>query len=242
MMLDAREELRTKGYALMTGEELPIDPSVRQHEDLLAKEWEDLEVDKYLQNGARFRERRYDRFGYVPSEDRIWLRPHRPYFQSSKVNQYGGGIQRDVPPLTRTTVDNPLLNELIRFDFAQFPVDPAQLSQPWDVQVHQFRIIGRTAELGEPTPEGPHRDEVHFGAIHLISRTNVGGGISQVYGKDKRLRAELCLTSPMDTMFWSDEMILHAVTPITVLDDEWPAVRDVLILGYKCSSWDQEEH
>lgn len=235
-MLDAREELRTKGYALMTSEELPIDPSVRQYEAQLAKEWEDLEVDKYLQNGARFRERRYDRFHYVPSEETISLKPHQPYFQSSEVNNYGGGVQRDVAPLTRSTLDNPLLYELIRFDFAQFPVGSAQLDKPWDVQCHQFRIIGRSAELGEPTPEGPHRDEVHFGAIHLMSRTNAGGGVSQVYGQDRQLRAELCLMAPMDTMFWSDEMILHAVTPITVLDDEWPAIRDVLILGYKCSS------
>lgn len=233
-MLDTREELRTRGYALVTGEDLPIDPSVRQYEEMLAKEWETLEVDKYLQNGARFRERRYDRFLYVPSEDTIQLRPHRPYFQSTSVNQYGGGIQRDVAALTQSTLDNPLLAELLRFDFAQFPVDPEQLYRPWDVQCHQFRIIGSAAELGQPTPEGPHRDEVHFGAIHLMSRTNVGGGVSQVYDQDKQLQAELCLTAPMDTMFWSDELILHAVTPITVLDDEWPAIRDVLILGYKC--------
>src|SRR6266487_56987 len=124
---------------------------------------------------------------------------------------------------------------LIRFDFSQFPVAPHQLGQPWDVQCHKFRIIGSAAELGEPTPEGPHRDEVDFGAIHLMSRSNVTGGHSQVYSPDKELLAEFCLTGTMDTMFWADEMVLHAVTPIAALDGDRQAVRDVLILGYKCS-------
>ncbi|GAA3458637.1 2OG-Fe dioxygenase family protein [Saccharothrix longispora] len=231
---NAREELRTRGYARVPAAELTIDPELRRFEADLAKEWENLEVDQYLKNGARFRERRYDRFRYVPATDSVRLRPHRPYFQSAEVNDYGGGIERSVPPLTASTVQNPLLQALIRWNFEHFPVEPEQLHQPWDVQCHQFRIIGRAEELGEPTPEGPHRDEVHFGAIHLMSRTNASGGFSQVYTKDQELVAEFQLQNTMDTMFWADEMILHAVTPITVVDDSTPAVRDVLIMGYRC--------
>lgn len=234
VLTSTRDELRTKGYALVPADVFPISPTLRPFETSLAGDWEDLEVDRYLRNGATFRERRYDRFRYVPTADTIALRPHRPYFQSLDVNDYGGGIQRDVAPLTRSTLDNPLLKSLIRFNFAQFPVSEELLEQPWDVQCHQFRIIGTAAELGEPTPEGPHRDEVDFGAIHLMSRLNVAGGNSQVYSNDKELLAEFCLSSAMDTMYWADQKILHAVTPITAVNDSTRAVRDVLILGYKC--------
>jgi hypothetical protein len=233
-VLTIREQLQTNGYALVAGGDLPIDPALRQFEATLAAEWECLEIDKYLRMGARFRERRYDRFRYLPSTGSVTLRPHRPYFQSMEANGYGGGIQREVAPLTTSTLENPLLMSLIGFDFQQFPVAPGRLDQPWDVQCHQFRIVGRAAELGEPTPEGPHRDEVDFGAIHLMSRSNVAGGNSQVFNPDSdELLADFCLENIMDTMYWADSKVLHAVTPISAQDDDQQALRDVLILGYQ---------
>jgi hypothetical protein len=235
MLANVREALRNDGYSLVPGDRLPLDPAARTFEAALAKEWEHLETDKYLKNGGRFRERRYDRFYYLPRTGTVRLRPHRPYFQSSDANQYAGGIHRSVAPLTTTSSENPLLRHLIEFDFAQFPVEPELLDQPWDIQCHQFRIISTPDETGQPTPEGPHRDEVDFGGIHLISRTNALGGESQVYTNEGELITQFCLTEPMDTMFWADASVLHAVSPIRPEDPTRPAVRDVLILGYKCT-------
>ncbi|WP_307783631.1 2OG-Fe dioxygenase family protein [Streptomyces spinoverrucosus] len=235
MPIDTREELRTLGYSLLPADRFPIDPEFRRFEERLAGEWDRLEVDKYLKNGSRFRERRYDRFRYDPRTGEIRLRPHRPYFQSGHVNDYAGGIERDVAPLSHDTLDNPLLTALLRADFAQFPVPEEWLDDPWDVQCHQFRIISTEDELGEPTPEGPHRDEVDFGAIHLMNRVNAAGGESQVYSESKELITEFCLSERMDTMFWADQKVLHAVRPITAVRPGTRAVRDVLILGYKRS-------
>ncbi|WP_367323329.1 2OG-Fe dioxygenase family protein [Streptomyces sp. HUAS ZL42] len=235
MSTDTREELRNLGYSLLTRDQFPLDPELHRFEEELAGEWNDLEVDKYLKNGSRFRERRYDRFYFLPRSGLIRLRPHRPYYQSDGVNEYAGGIERDVAPLSRATLHNPLLTRLIRLDFARFPVQPQWLDDPWDVQCHQFRIISTPDEVGEPTPEGPHRDEVDFGAIHLMNRLNVTGGESQVYSESKELITEFCLTSRMDTMFWADQKVLHAVRPITAAQAGATALRDVLILGYKRS-------
>ncbi|WP_234377071.1 2OG-Fe dioxygenase family protein [Streptomyces sp. TP-A0356] len=240
MSIDVREELRTVGYSLLPGDLLPLDPEFRRFEEELACEWDKLEVDKYLKNGSRFRERRYDRFYYHPRSGLIRLRPHRPYYQSGDANDYAGGIDRDVAPLSRASLHNPLLTALIRFDFARFPVAEEWLDDPWDVQCHQFRIISTPDEVGEPTPEGPHRDEVDFGAIHLMNRLNVAGGESQVYSESKELINEFCLTSRMDTMYWADQKVLHAVRPITAAEPGTTALRDVLILGYKRSPGLQE--
>jgi hypothetical protein len=230
---EVAEELRTKGYALVSAGRLDIDPELRRHERDLAQEWERLETDRYLKGGARFRERRYDRFVFRPSTGESRLRAHVPYYQSGDANEYAGGIQREVAPLAESSLDNPLLLALIPFDFAKFPVAPELFADTWDVQCHQFRIIGFPGELGDPTPEGPHRDEVDFGAIHLMHRRNAEGGESQVYTVDKEFVAEFRLESRMDTMYWADAKILHAVRPITAIDPDQAAIRDVLILGYR---------
>jgi hypothetical protein len=230
---DTREELRTNGYSVVPANQFSIDPEMHPLVKELAQEWEHLETDQYLKNGSRFRERAYDRFYFLPRTGEIRLRPHQPYFQSQGVNDYAGGIKRDVAPLSRSTLDNPLLIRLLRDSFGRFPVEDGRLDEAWDVQCHQFRIISTPDEVGEPTPEGPHRDEVDYGAIHLMGRTNAVGGESQVYSQDRQLLAEFCLTDQMDTMYWADQQILHAVRPITAMDKSRPAVRDVLIMGYK---------
>jgi hypothetical protein len=120
-------------------------------------------------------------------------------------------------------------------DFARFPIDDRRIVEPWEVQCHQFRIISTPEETGEPTPEGPHRDEVDYGAIHMMRRTNVVGGESQVYSPEGELLTEFCLNSRMDTMYWADQQVLHAVRPITAEDPGKTAVRDVLIFGYRHS-------
>ena len=232
-----RTDLRSKGCSFVPGAALRIGPEARDSAAELASEWENLELDNYLKNGARFRERRYGRFYYLPRTNSIRLLKHRPYFQSKDANAYAGGIHREVAPLTDSSVKNPLMNTLIEFNFAQFPVDAddERLDQPWEVACHQFRIIATADELGEPTPEGIHRDDIDFGAIHLMSRSNVAGGNSLVYDNSKNLIAEYCLRSRLDTLFWADHQVLHSVTPITPEDASARGVRDILILGYRCT-------
>ncbi|WP_406065838.1 2OG-Fe dioxygenase family protein [Streptomyces sp. NBC_01077] len=228
-------DLSHRGYALVRGADLDVDASARAAAAALADEWNRLEPDRYLKNGATFRERRYARFRYLPRTRSIQLLAHRPYFQSTEANRYAGGIRREVAPLTRASLGNDLFNELIRFDFSQFPVDEAGLDHPWEVACHQFRTRATPREAGEPTPEGIHRDEIDFGAIHLMDRVNTRGGDSRVHSESGELLAEFRLEDPLDTMFWADRDVLHSVTPTAPVDPARNATRDILILGYTCS-------
>lgn len=236
MVSKIRDALREQGYCLVRGSELAIDRGVHAAESDFVSEWANLEPDNYLRDGARFRERRYGRYYYLPRTGTIHLLRHRPYFQSEAANSYAGGIHREVAPLTATSIKNPLMDALIEFNFAQFPIaaDDVRQDQPWEVACHQFRIIATPGEVGEPTPEGIHRDEIDYGAIHLLSRSNVKGGSSRVYDNESHLIAEFALESRWDTMYWADQKVLHSVTPITPDDGGARAVRDILILGYKC--------
>ncbi|MEU6169609.1 2OG-Fe dioxygenase family protein [Streptomyces tanashiensis] len=227
--------LRHRGYALVRGADLAVDPAARAARPALADEWNRLEPDRYLKDGATFRERRYARFRYLPRTRAVQLLTHRAYFQSTEANRYAGGIHREVAPVTRTSVANPLLGELIRFDFSRFPVDEEALDHPWEVACHQFRTRATAREAGEPTPEGIHRDEIDFGAIHLMDRVNTRGGDSRVHSETGDVIAEFRLEDPLDTMFWSDRDVLHSVSPTAPVDPGRPATRDILILGFTCS-------
>lgn len=233
MPFDVKESLRSKGYALVPGAQLPVDQFALRYQADFAAGWNDLEPDRYLREGARFRERRYSRFAYWPSEHRLELLAHRPYFQSAQINAYAGGMQREVAPFTQASLQNPMVAALIELDFAQFPIDPALRELRWEIQAHQFRIIARGDELGEPTPEGIHRDEVDFGAMHLMSRVNAEGGQSLVYDNAKEPLTDFTLQDPLDTMYWADQQVLHAVTSIAPVDPARPAVRDIVIFGFE---------
>lgn len=238
-----RQRLRKQGYAFIPAESFPLVEERRADLARMADEWNRLQLDNYLKNQASFRERRYGRYAYHPKSGRLHLLNHKPYFQSANTNQYAGGIARKVAPLTPNFCSNPLLADLVAFDFACFPTDLAWRADWWFIACHMFRIIGRPNELGEPTPEGVHRDDIDFGTMHLMRRDNAEGGLSRIHNEDRSIRAEICLQNPMDTLFWADRQILHSVTPITPRDETKNTVRDILILGFSHTPdlLDQEE-
>lgn len=232
MQTEAQNSLRQNGFAFFKGSTLPISSKLAAYTDRLVAEWNNLEIDKYLEGGAVFRERRYGRFAFQPSTERIILLKHKPYFQAATTNTYAGGIQRIVAPVTDTITSNPILSTLIKHDFKCFPADTYSKDEWWLVACHMFRIIGRRNEPGEPTPEGIHRDDIDFGAIHLIRRQNAVGGLSRIHEIDLSVKAEHYLEDLFDTLYWADRQVLHSVTPISPANDDQSAIRDILVLGY----------
>lgn len=232
MQIRTTTELKAQGFSYTSAKDFQIANTSSADLSDLSHEWNRLEGDKYLHSGARFRERRFGRFAFLLVTRELIQLEHIPYFQASTTNTYAGGIQREVAPLTKEFVNNPLLTNLISIDFDCFPTEEFDPKEWWYVACHLFRIIGRADEDGEPTPEGVHRDDIHYGAMHLMGRVNTEGGLSRIHNKDQSIKAELCLKEQMDTLFWPDRDILHSVTPIKPRNDEEEAVRDILILGY----------
>jgi hypothetical protein len=231
---DRVDELADKKFAVLAGKELVISPALERSRHELWEDWDTLEPDSYLKKGASFRLRRFGLFSYLPWQDTLTMQPPKPYFQSAQVNAYAGDIQRQFAPLSSASAENPFLQALIRFNFSQFPTDQNQRQQTWTIDVHQFRIIGRPGEVGEPTPEGPHRDGDDFNAIHLVKRENVSGGLNSVYSPDGDLLSSCTLELPMDTVYVWDPYVLHGVSAIKPIDSKRPALRDVLVIGYNC--------
>ena len=227
-----RSELREKKYALILAEEFSMAPELTADRQHLWADWDDLELDKYLKEGGRFRQRRFNLFYLLPSTGELLPLSPASYTQSREINTYAGGIARKFAPLLDATLTNRFLHELIKFNFRQFPVDNSLAHQPWEIDVHQFRIVASQDEQGQPTPEGIHHDGDDFNCIHLIGRQNAAGGVNTVYDNDLNPLTSCTLLQPMDSIIVWDPHVMHGVTPIYPENPSESAIRDVLVIGY----------
>src|SRR4051812_23657438 len=57
-----------------------------------AASWDRLELDTYMADGGRYRQRRHAAF--AASADGITRRPHQPHFQTVDYNPLNGGVER----------------------------------------------------------------------------------------------------------------------------------------------------
>ncbi|MDQ7089541.1 MAG: 2OG-Fe dioxygenase family protein [Methylococcales bacterium] len=196
------------------------------------KDWNNLKLDNYLKDGARFRLRRFGYFYFLPSTEEILPFPFTPYFQDDTINSYAGGVQRKLAPLFKSTLTNKFLQALIKFDFEQFPLSREKKQQPWRLDLHQIRVIGTDNEIGEPTPEGIHHDENDFVCIHLMGRKNTLGGINTIYDNNKQPLKSVALQQTMDSIVIWDPHVMHSVSSVYPKNKNEKAIRDILIIGY----------
>ena len=223
--------LKKMQFAQIDGACYRLDDDLAVAQRRLFREWDHLEPDDYLRDGASFRRRRFALFYLNAGTNELLSLPSDTYFQAHDVNSYAGGISRRFAPLRPTAVRNQFLHELIRLLFGQLPIEPDRLSHPWLVDVHQIRITTTAKERGEPAPEGPHHDGEEFGVIQLVQRRNVTGGMTTVYSGEEPLLS-CTLRKPMDTLLLWDPHVMHGVSPIRPLDPAEPGIRDTLLIGY----------
>ncbi|EKE80854.1 2OG-Fe dioxygenase family protein [Idiomarina xiamenensis] len=231
---NAKDKLKTDNYVVIGAEDFIFSSHLDEARQKLWQDWEDLGFDKYLKNGSHFRFRRFNYFYFHPKTCEVIAFPNTPYYQSEELNSYVGGIYRHFAPMREETKTNIFLHEIIRAHFNQFTLTDEMANNPWQLDVHQVRIISTDDEIGEPTPEGVHHDENNFVSMHLIKRENVVGGVSSVYGKNKKPLTSMTMSEPMDSLIVWDTNVMHAVSPITQAQAGKNAIRDVLIIGYTC--------
>ena len=228
------DTLSREGYAFV--------PAERMH-DLAARlgrlcdwahfaaSWDDLHLDTHMADGGRYRKRRHAVFS-VTADGAITREPHQPHYQGVDYNPLNGGVQRWFEPVTPAVGASDSLRTLLTLCGSVFgALAPAVPS--WRVEMHQFRIEARQGELGQPTPEGPHRDGVDHVLVLLVTRRNIEQGTTVVYDLERRELGSFTLTQPFDAAFVEDARVYHGVTAVTPLDPAQPAHRDVLVLTFR---------
>ncbi|HEX4025843.1 MAG TPA: 2OG-Fe dioxygenase family protein [Steroidobacteraceae bacterium] len=191
--------------------------------------WDDLEPDRYMADGGRYRRRRFAVAALVGSQ--LTPEPHQPHVQSRDANPLNGGIDRWFAPiLPARLVAGPLaaIIDLCREVFALSEPAPSR----WRVEAHQFRIEAREMQPGLPTPEGVHRDGVDWAFVMLVRRENTAGGVTTIFDAAHCPLGSFTLAEPMQAVFIDDHRIFHGVTPISALEAARPAFRDVLVITF----------
>ncbi len=189
--------------------------------------WNDLPKDPYLLDGGSYRSRRYSVFNY--RNNNLTVLPYEPHYQTLHYNNLHGGINRHLAPWHQSTIDNPVLLEMINWVMQQID-DKGK--QDWRIQSHQFRIIASNDELGKPTPEGVHKDGADYILIMLIQRKNIMGGESELYDNDQKSLGQGTLENTGDVILLDDRKVYHGVSEIEPIDASKQALRDVLVLTF----------
>jgi len=225
--------LADKGFAVRPGSAVQawLEPTWTDWA-FLAASWNDLGEDRHMADGGRYRRRRYAVFNVVAN--RIVRAPHQPHFQAKAYNRLNGGLERWFDPVTPEIGDHPIIQALIRRLAQVFGaiVSSDGVGVNWHVELHQFRIEAHADAIGQPTPEGIHRDGVDGAFVMLVNRENVSSGVTQIFDPAGVSLGEFTLSDAGDAVFLDDARVFHGVTPIAPLDPQRLAIRDVLVITF----------
>lgn len=192
--------------------------------------WNSLQEDQYMADGGRYRKRRHAVFEVGQALQKPRLIPCQPHYQPKHYNQLNGGIERYFAPILPELIASPTLSALLDFGTQLFHRITG-LSQ-WRIELHQFRIEARDGQQGRPTPEGVHRDGVDYVIVVMIKRVNIKSGATTIYNLQNQLVGEFTLLHSFDMAIVDDRKVYHGVTPITAIDVNQEAFRDVLVITY----------
>lgn len=225
--------LREQGYAFAPAEAMrrAIDPQALPDWPAFAASWGDLAPDTYLARLGRQRRRRHAVFS-VSAAGQVQREAAQPHFQSSQYNALQGDIQRWFRPIRPALADGSSVRRILEVGRQLFGALAPEVAA-WRVELHQFRIEAGAGRVGEPTPEGVHRDGVDYVMVLLIDRRNIESGTTTIHARDGVLLGSFTLAQTLDAALVDDARVMHGVTPVTAFDPAQPAHRDVLVVTFR---------
>jgi hypothetical protein len=216
----------------------------------LLSEFEDLPPDPYAPGTNRYR--RYARCVIFPwSGETQWIPDARAdggrgvngYYQGDYNPEYVG-VVRTLPAFTETALANPLIAEIVKFDFEQTRWSETDLANPLHVGVHLIKLsVDLDGAEAVSSPNVLHQDGEPFVFAHLVYRKNVEGGRNviatprwrgrmPVEVPDDEMVAEFMLTKPLESYGVTDHMATHYVSPIRKGSGSGPGERAVILTDF----------
>lgn len=222
------------GYSLITASDYRafFQNSHTNSNDLrqIQDSFENLPVDTFMQDGGKYRKRRFGTFLTNSITLAVTTAENAAFFQSKEVNTVNGGKPRHFEPLEKHIAESKLLHQLISFHLKNLP--KRFHAKYWKVFLHQIRIESRAGSAGKPVPEGVHRDGHEYVAQIMMNKSNMWGGISQIYSAQHVMLEQLCLESPLDTILIDDQRMLHNVTQTFVKSSRHLGTRDMILIDF----------
>ena len=227
----ASQTLAANNYAFIPGQRLSNEMQlVPEQIENFTDCWFDLKQDMYMADGGAYRFRRYGQYNKEKGSENLVQLPHEPYTQPITVNYLNGGTVRHFEPLTESFTSSSILHSLLIY-LADICDEARGQPTNWNIRLHPYRILASSNNLGEPTPEGLHRDGVNFIASILINKVNVKGGITTITDDNAKPLLSLKLEHEFDIMLANDEKTMHKVSAISPVLLGEVAYRDVLVVA-----------
>ena len=220
--------LRAEGYSFVRAADLRGHLGSLADWEVFAASWNDLRADAHQPEGDRLR--RHAVFS-VAAGRALRREPAQAHVQAAEYNRLHGGVERWFEPIAPEIAGGATMQGVLAFCAELF--GRLRGNANWKIELHQFRILARNGLPGRPTPEGVHRDGVDCVLAMLVRRENVASGTTTVHAVSGETRGSFTLTEPFDAALVDDARVMHGVTPVTPLDPEKPAYRDVLVATFK---------
>lgn len=198
--------------------------------DELKHSFADLPEDPYLEGNYRFR--RLSHFKVIgephthsTAAERLVKLPHRRLFQSKQYNPLLGDVVREYAELDNGLIQLDDFQRLI-WEFFQF----CQLcSTSNEIAVHQIRTMASSQKLGNPAPEGIHRDGVDIVGIFSVDRHGIDGGETHLYKTKDDQPVFSKVLKPGEFLVFRDDQYFHYTSPVSATTLE-TGTRDVFVL------------
>lgn len=183
--------------------------------------FDDLPVDPYLAGNYRFRRLSH----FQISGDCLIKLSHRQFFQPKEYNSILGNVVREYPELDDRLIELEDFQKIV-WEFFQF----CQLCTNFnEVAVHQIRTTASSQQMGNPAPEGIHRDGVELVGIFSVDRSGIEGGETHLYIEKDDIPAFSKILNPGEFLVFRDNKYSHYTTPVKAIATE-QGVRDVFVL------------
>lgn len=198
--------------------------------DELKQSFAHLPADPYLEGDYRFRRLSHFKVVNHPrgvSEIAHLIRlPHRRLFQSKQYNPLLGDVVREYAELDDELIQLESFQQLL-WEFFQF----CQLcSTSNEIGVHQIRTTANLGKLGNPAPEGIHRDGVDVVGIFSVDRNGIDGGETHLYKQKHDSQPALSkVLNPGEFLVFKDDQYFHYTSPVNAIAHE-QGTRDVFVL------------
>jgi hypothetical protein len=160
-----------------------------------------LPPDAYVTEG--WRQRRLTRYR-IGADHELTPLPPGDVWQTRVHNKRFGDLPRRFEPLEESWTDTAAFQRLVDTFCAALPEDV----RDWTLWVHQIRVVA-DGRGGQPTPEGPHRDERIYVGIAVMGLEGVAAGATRILASPTGpvlFEADLAVG---DLLVFHDEVVWH---------------------------------
>ncbi|WP_205621212.1 2OG-Fe dioxygenase family protein [Pseudomonas cremoricolorata] len=193
--------------------------------------WNHLELDKFMNDGGKYRYRRFGRFKWFADGNRLEQQAHTPYSQPEYFNPLNGGMERHFAPVTEDMANNWVLRTLL----LELANSYAQIEdvQSWKINTYFNRIITTADMQGSPVPEGRHRDGVKFSCLFMADCQSIAGGETTLFDIMHQQPIHVgTLAAAGQMLVFRDDTVFHDTTPIKISGEAQQGHRDLLVIEF----------